>query len=525
MSQATIEELFGPAVDRLKGWREGRGILRFVVENFGATPDPWQEEALLALASPDRDKRRVALQACVGPGKTAVLAWYIWWFMAVMADEGHHPKGMATAITGDNLKQNLWAELAHWRNRSEFLKRCFEWQAQAVFCRDQDAIASWRVEARTWAKTASPEQLGQTFSGLHAKYVTAVIDESGNMPTPILRAAEQALSRCFFGKVVQAGNPTALEGFMLHDATHELRHQWYVIRVTGDPDDPQSWVNVARIRKENPEARAWAVEQIDTYGRENPWVMTQILGQFPPSAINTLLSMDDCEKSAARKLERATYEWMQKRIGIDVARFGDDRTVFAPRQGPMIFKLKVMRNARTDQIAARGAKMYYGWGQSDALMFVDDTGGWGHGVCDQFTVAGIPHVPLVYHAKATHQRYKNTRAEMYIRMQKAVKSGARLPMDRELWRELCAVTYTFSNGQFLMEDKDQVKKRLGKSPDKADALAQTYVYEDQPGGGKIAGLPGANRQGRARTHDDPDARDSHRRRSGRAATHDDAEDD
>lgn len=512
MNERDADELFDKAVERLKGWREGRGILRFVVENFQATPDPWQEQALLALASFDRRHQRVAMKACVGPGKTAVLAWYIWWFMSVLADGDNHPKGLATAINGDNLKQNLWAELSQWRLRSPFLMRAFKWTASAIFSAKDDLAPSWRVEARTWAKTASVEQLGQTFSGLHAKYVTAVVDESGNCPTPILRAAEQALSRCLFGKLAQAGNPTALEGYMLYDACTSMSDLWHVITVTGDPDDALAWVNAPRVRQENPEALAWSKTQIAQHGRDNAWVRTQVLGQFPPAALNALLGIEECEASAKLVLRPERYEWIQKRIGVDVARFGDDRTCFAFRQGPMIYKFKEMRNATTDRIAARAANFHMKWGEGESLLFVDATGGWGMGTIDQLNVAGIANQPVQYAAKAGSRQYANVRAEMWMRMADKIKTGGhRLPMDRALWAELSAVTYLFHNGQFLLEDKDQVKKRLGRSPDKADALAQTYMLEDMPKGA-------TNRAGRARTHDDPQGRDTDARRAGRALT-------
>ena len=99
--------------------------VRFVAQVFGAIPDPWQVDVLRALGDPE--KKRIAMQACKGPGKTCVLAWSIWWFLVTQAGLGEHPKGAATSITADNLADNLWPELAHWQNRSEFLRRSFEW--------------------------------------------------------------------------------------------------------------------------------------------------------------------------------------------------------------------------------------------------------------------------------------------------------------------------------------------------------------------------------------------------------------
>jgi hypothetical protein len=186
------------------------------------------------------------------------------------------------------------------------------------------------------------------------------------------------------------------------------------------------------------------------------------------------------------------------------------------------FKPKVMRNARTTDIAARVGRMFYGWGLGDALVFVDDTGHWGHGVIDQLDVAGIPYLPLVYHAKANHPRYKNRRAEMYIEGSKWLKRGGKLPDDRELIGEMSAITYTFDQGAFVIEPKDQIKARLGRSPDKADALMQTFAIPDMPASASMSSVRGGPR---ARTMDDPEARQSSRERAGigRATTLDDVE--
>lgn len=511
------EDELAAAARRVQLWREGdRGILRFVDENFHVDLDAWQEEGLLKFASPLPEHRRIAFQACVGPGKSAVLSWCGWWFLAVQGDTGEHPSGLVTAVTGENLRGNLWKEYSKWQQRSPYLTQEFTWTTKAIFSNSYPG--TWRIEARSWPKKADTEQQGQTFSGLHAKYVLVQVDEAGNIPTPVLRAGEQALSRCVFGKLEIAGNPTSLEG-MLYAAATQLRHLWVIIRVTGDPNDPNAWVNSPRV---GDQPRQWAQEQIDTYGRDNPWIKTQVLGLFPPASINALFEIEELEAAIQRKYRPEEYEWHQKRLGVDVARFGDDRTVLFPRQGLVAFKPKVMRNARTTDIAARVARMFYGWGLGDALVFVDDTGHWGHGVIDQLDVAGIPYLPLVYHAKANHPRYKNRRAEMYIEGSKWLKRGGKLPDDRELIGEMTAITYTFDQGAFVIEPKDQIKARLGRSPDKADALMQTFAIPDMPASASMSSVRGGPR---ARTMDDPDARQSSRERAGigRATTLDDVE--
>ena len=110
---------------KIKNWRENP--VSFVVDNFGIEPDEWQIDALKSLGGSANPRRRLCMKACTGPGKSAVLAWIGWHRLACFADRGEHPKGAALSITRDNLKDNLWSEMATWQNRSDFLKTAFSW--------------------------------------------------------------------------------------------------------------------------------------------------------------------------------------------------------------------------------------------------------------------------------------------------------------------------------------------------------------------------------------------------------------
>lgn len=460
----------------IKGYREERGILRFVDEQFKVKLDTWQEETLLAFASPRPEHRRISMQACAGPGKTAVEAWCGSWFLGTQGEEGNHPKGAAVSISRENLKDNLWAEFAKWIGISPFMSSSFTWTNGRIFANDHPE--TWFISARAWPKSANADEQGKTLSGLHSKYVVILVDESGAIPTTVLRAGEQALSTCVFGKILQGGNPISLEG-MLHAAANELRHQWFIIRITGDPDDPKAWVHSPRVGAQPLE---WAKEQIATYGRENPWVKSYILGQFPPQSINSLLGLEDVEAAMARHLRGPAYEWSQKRLGVDVARYGDDRTVIFPRQGLVSFLPVVMRHARdsavSTDIAARVMMAKAQWGSE--LEFFDATGGWAAGAVDVMRSNGVNPINVQFHADALDPRYYNRRAEIWFQMAEWIKGSGVLPKRAEMVAELTTPTYTFKDGTFLLEPKELVKKRLGRSPDIADALALTFGLPDMP---------------------------------------------
>jgi phage terminase large subunit len=455
------------AANNVRRWRERPEA--FVFEQFGVTPDAWQLEALQAWADPAQ--QRIALACNAGPGKTAVESWCAWNFMSCYGDVGEHPKAAAVSITADNLRDNFWAEMSKWQQRSEYLSRAFTWQAERIFAKHHPQ--TWFLSARAWPKTASPDEQGKTLAGLHSKYAAAFIDESGGIPTTVLRAAEQMLStRPVFGKILQGGNTISLEG-MLYAACSLLRHLWTVIRVTGDPDDPNRSPRIDL---------AWAQEQIQIYGRDNPWVMAYILGQFPPSSINALLGVDEVEAAMKRHLRIDQYNWAQKRLGVDVARYGDDRTVIFPRQGIAAFRPIVLRHARNSAVSVdianrvMGAKMRWG----SELEFFDATGGWAAGAVDVMRSNGLSPVDVQFAAPALDPRYANRRAELYFAGAAWVQALGALPPIPELVAEATASTYTFHKGKFLIEDKAMVKRRIGRSPDLWDAFLLTFGMVEMP---------------------------------------------
>lgn len=437
-------------------WRQDP--LSFVREVFKIEPDRWQEKALRTLAA--GRVNRLCMRACAGPGKTAVLAWIGWWFMMCFAEKGQHPKGIAVGITEDNLKQNLWPEFAKWQQRSPLLEAAFAWQAERIYARDHPE--TWFLAARSFAKSADALTQGSTLSGLHSRYPFILLDESGNMSPAIGRAAEQAMGGCETGLIVQAGNTTSLQG-LLYDSSVRNASSWTTISITADPDDPDRTPRVAT---------EWAADQIKRYGRDNPWVMSYILGQFPPGDSNALLSLIDVETAMGRIIKPESLRGSPRILGLDVARF-KDRTVLIARQGRGMFKPLIMRSADTMEIAGRVAKAYREW-NAHAVM-IDDTGGYGSGVVDQLTRAGMRVFPINFASKADSEQYLNKRSEMWFELAEWIKTGGALPDVAEFKQELTEPTYYFQNSKFRMEEKDQIIKRLGFSPDIADAAALTFA--------------------------------------------------
>ena len=221
---------------------------------------------------------------------------------------------------------------------------------------------------------------------------------------------------------------------------------------------------------------------VNVLGQFPPSSLNSLLGQFPPSSLNSLLGPEEVQAAMKRRLLTTEYDWAQKRLGVDVARFGDDRTVLFPRQGRASFRPRVMRHERgsavSTVIATAVLQAKATWGSE--MEIVDATGGWAAGAVDVLSTGGTHPITVQFHAPADDPRFANRRAEMWFAMSEWIKRGAALPPLPELVAELSTPTYMFNNGRFQLEPKDAIKKRLGRSPDLADALALTFGLPDMP---------------------------------------------
>jgi len=454
----------------IRRWREDPRV--FVRECLGAVPDEWQDETLWALVSAKNADGvpldRFALKASKGPGKSTLLAWAIWWFLVCFP----HPKVVCTSITGDNLEDGLWSELAKWQKRSPFLRSAFEWTATRITAKDHPE--TWWCSARTWPKGGTAEQQADTLAGVHADHVMFVLDEAGGIPDSVAAAAEGGLANADAAagrtaKLLLAGNPTHLSGPLYRACTSE-RALWWVKEITGDPDDPK---RAPRVGIE------WARAQIAKYGRDNPFVLVNVFGRFPPTSANSLLGPDDVSDAMKRRLGEREYFEEVKILGVDVARFGDDRSVIFARQGRATWQPKVFRNLDLMELTGQVALVWQKF-QPDAC-FIDNA--LGAGVIDRLKQLGYRAMGVDFGGKALTPKFANRRAEMWWGMAEWIREGGTLPEMPELTSELTTPVYKFDeNSRLLLEKKAEIKKRTGVSPDLADALALTFAAPVAPRG-------------------------------------------
>lgn len=445
------------AVDKIRLYRQRSDVM--VEDLFGVTPDEWQREVLIDFATNPAQ----AMACCKGPGKTTVMAWLAWNYLLTRA----HCKIGAMSITGKNLHDNLWTEMAVWQKKSKLLLANFDWGHSRITQRDHPE--TWFMTEKTWPQGGTEAEMGNTLAGLWANYVMILMDEAGGIPVPVLRAAEAILGQCGVqgreAHLIIAGNTTSSDG-TLYEAVINRRHMFKVYEVTADPDDPK---RTPRISVE------YARKQIDTYGRTDPFVMINILAKFPLQGINKLISIDQVKECIGRHLHQHAYDFAAKIIGVDLAEFGDDRTVFFPRQGPAYGSPIIIRSMDTLTVAGHLAEFAAKLGAHS--IQIDSAGGYGSAPIKRLNDLGFSAVGVAGSAKPRDPRFFNLRSECIWNAAEHLKAGASLPSDcPELVAELVEPTYGFKSDKILIEPKEFIKARLGRSPDLADALAYTHAY-------------------------------------------------
>ena len=201
----------------------------------------------------------------------------------------------------------------------------------------------------------------------------------------------------------------------------------------------------------------------------------EYLCDFSAAGDDQLIALADTEVAAQRVYQKADVGLSPVVLGIDPARFGDDRSVVFRRQGRQGFKPIVYRGIDNMDLAARIANLIEE--HNPDAVFCD--AGAGGGVIDRLRQLSYDVIEIPFGGKATKpEQYINRRTEMWWLMKEWIEQGGAIPNDTALKQELATPIYWYDNvGRRVLESKDQIKKRLqgAGSPDLADALALTFA--------------------------------------------------
>lgn len=200
---------------------------------------------------------------------------------------------------------------------------------------------------------------------------------------------------------------------------------------------------------------------------------------FGAAVANTLVSLSLAREAAQRVIVERDLAYAPKVLGVDPARYGDDRGVILRRHGLLALPPLVFRGLDLMRFAGCVASEIDEW-HPDAV-FVDGTG-LGAGVIDRLRQLGYTVIDVQFGGRPLNEKYQNRRAEMWAKAAEWLRDGGAIPNDQALIADLCAPTYSYANaaGKFALESKDDMKTRGLPSPDIGDALALTFAAPVQP---------------------------------------------
>jgi len=426
----------------------------FALEVLGVQLWSRQEEVLDAIETYDR----VAVRSGHGVGKTFTAAIAACWFLAE-----HNPAlVITTAPTFRQVREVLWSEIRRlwWRT---------PWGRHKIGVVNQTEIRLSDNRRAFGFSTDDPQKL----QGLHCENLLFVVDEAGGVERDIFEAAYGMLTGDN-AKALWIGNPILPQG-AFYDAFRSPEWHGMAISCLECP-------NVTQRREVIPglTTLAWVEGQKREWGADSPTYHARVLGEFPEGGEDVLIPLSWAEAA----LKRPVGDEMQGAIvmGVDVARFGSDRTAFCIRDKVAIRHIEKHVKLSTMETAGRVKALAARWRIKPENIHIDDTGV-GGGVTDRLRELGLKVDGVKFGAAAVEsEKFADVRAEMYWAMREAVRPDSEHPIgialatdSQNVVQEISTSRYGYtSRGQIRIESKDDIRKRLGRSPDLADAAALTF---------------------------------------------------
>lgn len=432
--------------------------------------DGWQGEvAADVVAHP-----KVAVKSGQGVGKTALEAGLIIWFLVCRP----YSKVIATAPTMQQLYDILWAEISKWLEYSK-VKELLTWTKTKVYMTG---------DPERWFATAKTATKPESMQGFHEDHMLIVVDEASGVADPIMETLLGTLTG-WDNKLLLMGNPNRIEG-TFYDAFHKDRDKYRTHTVSSRDSGRTSKDNIAMLESK--------------YGKDSDVCRVRIDGQFPKGAMDSFISLETVELACSGKnrIMQSDVEAVNiLHIGVDVARFGDDKTVITPRISAKAYEFRKYSKKDTMETAGnviRCCKDYMGrFPHIRKCMIKVDDSGVGGGVTDRLKEVireeKLPYMvmPVNNGDSATDAYYFNLGAQIWGNVKELLErnfsnslQGKRdveieLPYDEEMIKQLSVRKYHMtSKGKIQLEKKEDMKKRGLGSPDTADSLALAFYEPD-----------------------------------------------
>lgn len=408
-----------------------------------------QQEILQALAT----NKLVTVRSsnAVGKSRLAALA-LIWWMNAYP-----YSYCITTGASWNSIKRIVWPDVRAMVNRAPLAE-----------LRTMGKInkTEWVIDDR-WAAFGLAMHTPDAFGGYRTGQGVFVIVDEASALTPDIYEAIMGICAGDNCRVLLIGNPLRPEG-PFYDSF--FKGKWLRFHISAH-DSPNV---TGRAHIPGLATKAWIAEREADWGKSGPAYIARVEGNFPDSASNTVIPLSLAMGAAVRPKIRILGQ--RVRIGVDVARYGDDDTVYAVARGPNIESLERQNGFDLMQTANRVVALI---NQYDPELVNIDVIGYGAGVVDRLRELGYGEIVRgvnVSHAALDKILYANLRAELWYNFRDWLDAGGTLPNDNRLLGDLTGPTFRYtSKGQRILEPKEDTKKRLGRSPDAGDAVVLTQA--------------------------------------------------
>ena len=406
---------------------------------------------------------------------SAFISMLINWGMSTCED----CKVVVTANTDNQLRTKTWPEIIKWSNLA-ITKEWFTCTATAMYSNDPGHDKRWRADAIPWS-----EHNTEAFAGLHneRKRIIVVFDEASNIADLVWEVAEGALTDEDTEIIwVAFGNPTRNTG-RFRECFRKYRHRWKCAQIDSRTVEG---TNKQQLQK-------W----VDDYGEDSDFVKVRVRGIFPDASELQFIPTGLTDEAMKRVVTAGQVAHAPVIIGVDPAYSGVDDAVIYLRQGLHSKVLWTGNKTTDDLIMAKRIADFEDQYQADAV-FIDF--GYGTGLKSIGDGWGRTWQLIPFGGGSTDPQMLNKRGEMFNSCKTWLKLGGALD-DQETADDLSAAEYKVRvDGKIVIEPKEDIKERLGRSPGKGDALLLTFAFPVT----KRLRIPGQeSQQGKAVTEYDP----------------------
>lgn len=436
----------------------------------------WQKQKDIALSVARNS--RTAVRSCETAGKTCVAACIALWFLY-----NHRPATvLTTAPTFRQVSEILWREIAQRFNN-------------ALMPLDGNLTATRLELDNNWFALGLSTDEPVRFQGFHNQFVLVIVDEASGVPKTVYQAIENPLA-AGHTRLLLIGNPTDTSGDFFSAFASEIYNTFHISAfdtpnftsygVTLDDVKSGVWPERMGATRLAVQDGAWinklpyrtliaplrVEERLKEWGEGSFAFQCYILGEFPQSGVNNLFPISLIER--AMKNELKVDEKERKVAAVDIARYGDDYTVFGLRHGNKVVVLEQWAHRDTMFTAGRVKRLSE---EHKAVSVRVDSVGVGAGVADALKENGIRVEEINGGAKPLDtEQFLNLRAELYWNLLKKMQEGEiELPNDPALKAQLADVRYRYNSaGKLQIESKEDMRARGSKSPDKADVMMMLF---------------------------------------------------